>query len=49
MLGQWHSKKRKYEAFDEWKQSLDKEITDYICESLFLAVNVVRSLRKNKQ
>jgi hypothetical protein len=35
-LGQWHSKKRKYEAFSEWNPSLDKEVTDYICESLHL-------------
>jgi hypothetical protein len=49
MLGQWHSKKRKYEAFNEWKPSLGTKITDYICQSFFLAailaVNVVRSLR----
>ena len=36
MLGQWHSKKRKYEAFNQWKLSLGRNLTDYICESLHL-------------
>ena len=47
-LEQWHRKRGNIEAFNEWKQSLGKEITDYICESFLLAVNVARSLR-NKQ
>ena len=36
MLGQWHIKKRKYEAFNNWKLNLGKEVTGYNCESLHL-------------
>ena len=37
MLGQWHSKERKYEVFSHWKLNLDKEVTEgYIYESLHL-------------
>jgi hypothetical protein len=35
MLGQWHSKKRKYEAFNQWNLSVGKEVTDCISESFF--------------
>jgi hypothetical protein len=33
MLGQWHSKGRKYEALSHWRLRLVKEVTEgYICE-----------------
>jgi hypothetical protein len=41
MLGQWYSKERKYETFCQWKQSLGKEVTDYICESLYLNLYII--------
>ena len=42
MLGQWHSKERKYEALSPWKLSLDKEVTeDYISESLHLNLCII--------
>ena len=41
MLGQWHIKKRKYEAFNNWKLNLGKEVTGYICESLHLNLCVL--------
>ena len=28
MLGQWHSKERKSEAFSPWKLSLDKDVAE---------------------
>lgn len=42
MLGQWHSKERKYEAFSHWKLSLDEEVTEvFICESSHLNLCVL--------
>ena len=34
-LEQWHRKRGNIEAFNEWKQSLGKEITDDIWGSFF--------------
>ena len=42
MLGQWHSKERRYEVFSRWKLNLDKEVTEgYIRESLHLNLCVL--------
>ena len=34
MLEQWHSNKRKYEAFSHWKVSSDKEVTTKLTSEL---------------
>jgi hypothetical protein len=41
MLGQWHSKKRKYEAFSCYELSLGKEVTGYICENSHLNLCII--------
>ena len=41
MLGEWHSKEKKWDTFSHWKLSLGKEVTDYICESLHLNLYIL--------
>jgi hypothetical protein len=49
MLGQWHSKERKSEAFSHWRASLDKEVAEgYTCERLHrnLCIVIMKSASK---